>query len=84
MALTSIIIAFLAAGASSPTTTSPATPASAPRAEDKVVCKSSQVTGSLVKKRKACQARGTWAKQSESHQDQWKELQGTLGNTRGN
>jgi predicted secreted protein len=86
MALTSIIIALLAAGAadSTPTASAPAAAAQAPKAEDKIVCKSTQVTGSLVKKRKACQAKGTWAKQGESHQDQWKELQGILGNTRGN
>ena len=86
MALTSIIVALLASGAanSTPTAATPAAPAPAAKANDKVVCQSSQVTGSLVRKRKACQTKGTWAKQSESHQDQWKELQGTLGNTRGN
>jgi predicted secreted protein len=88
MAFTSIIVALLAAGASGPATTAPAAPppaaAPAPRAEDKVVCQSSQVTGSLVRKRKACQTKGAWARQGESHQNQWKELQGTLGNTRGN
>jgi hypothetical protein len=83
MAFTSIIIALLAAG-SPGSATAPAAPAAASKANDKVVCQSSQVTGSLVRKRKACQTKGTWAKQSESHQDQWKELQGTLGNTRGN
>jgi hypothetical protein len=81
MAFSSILIALLAAGTPA---SAPAAPAPASQPGDKVVCKSSAVTGSLVKKRKACQAKGTWAKQSESHQDQWKELQGTLGNTRGN
>jgi predicted secreted protein len=90
MAVTSIIIAVLAAGAASstPTASAPAAPATqaapAAKAQDKVVCQASQVTGSLVRKRKACQTKGTWAKQSESHQNQWQEIQGTLGNTRGN
>jgi predicted secreted protein len=86
MAFTSIIAALLAAGASGPTTTAPAAPAAAPapRAEDKVVCKSSQVIGSLVRKRKTCQTKGAWAKQSESHQEQWQELQGRRGTSNGN
>jgi hypothetical protein len=37
-----------------------------------------------VKKRKACQTKGAWAKQGESHQYQWQELQGTRGTTNGN
>lgn len=83
MAYTSIIIALLVSGAanSTPTASAPATPAPAVKASDKMVCQSSQVTGSLVRKRKACQTKGTWAKQSESHQNQWKEIQGTFGHT---
>lgn len=50
----------------------------------KLVCKSREVTGSLVKKRKVCQQQVTWEKQSDSYKDQWSALQGTHGSTNGN
>ncbi|MDQ3080172.1 MAG: hypothetical protein M3R03_09275, partial [Pseudomonadota bacterium] len=51
---------------------------------DKLVCRSREVTGSLVKKRKVCQLQATWEKQSDSYMEQWSALQGTRGNTKGN
>jgi hypothetical protein len=86
MALTLIVAALLAAGASgqAPAASSAVTPAPASQPGNKVVCKTTQVTGSLVKKRKACQNKDSWAKQSESHQNQWQEIQGTRGSTNGN
>jgi hypothetical protein len=50
----------------------------------KMVCRTREVTGSLVKKRRVCQLQGTWEKQSDSYKEQWEALQGTRGNTRGN
>ncbi len=50
----------------------------------KMVCRSREVTGSIVKKRKVCQLQATWEKQGDSYKEQWSALQGTLGNTNGN
>jgi predicted secreted protein len=85
MTFSSIIIALLANSAASPPVQAAPAPAAAgspaPRPPEKQVCKTTQVTGSLARTRRVCQSSDTWAKQSESHQEQWKALQGTHGHT---
>ena len=47
----------------------PAAAEAAPAAADKVVCKRFEVTGSLVKKRRACYTQAEWKKMNERDQD---------------
>ena len=87
----SIILALLMSAAASqvqaqtptptPTQVQTAAPSQTP---DKMVCRTREVTGSIVKKRKVCQLQATWVKQGECYQELWAPLQGTLGNSKGN
>ncbi len=87
----SVILALLMSAAASqvqaqtPTQVQTQVQAGAPsQTPDKLVCRTREVTGSLVKKRKVCQLQATWEKQSDSYREQWSPLQGTHGNSRGN
>ena len=87
MTIRSIMLASLLAGgaAQAQTQTQSQVQAAAPsQTANKLVCRSREVTGSLVKKRKVCQLQATWETQGDSYKEQWSALQGTLGNTKGN
>ncbi|HEV7233550.1 MAG TPA: hypothetical protein VGN36_04840 [Sphingorhabdus sp.] len=71
------VIALLLSGA-------PAATASAKPEGDKVICKRSLETGSLVRKKRICHTKSEWARIASSHKEEWEEVQGTLGSTRGN
>ncbi len=85
MTISSILFALLVSGAAAQAPPEPQTqPGARAQTADKLVCRTREVTGSLVKKRKVCQVQATWEKQAESYREQWSPLQGTHGNSRGN
>lgn len=78
--ISSVMIAMLLSGAPANATA----PAEKTGDVNKVVCRTTQVTGSIVKKQKACHSKRTSARLRESHQEQWSAIQGTAGSSRGN
>lgn len=61
-----------------------AAPAPTPAPSEKMTCKRFAETGSLVKKRRVCRTKAEWARLSARTQEEWGELQGTKGSSRGN
>ena len=52
--------------------------------QDKVICKKSTKTGSLVASDRVCMTQREWNRQSDDAKDMWDDIQGKKGSTHGN
>ena len=52
--------------------------------QDKVICKKSQKTGSLVGSDRVCMTQREWNRQSDDAKEMWDDIQGKKGSTHGN
>jgi phage-related minor tail protein len=52
--------------------------------QDKIICKKSQKTGSLVASDRVCMTQREWNRQSDDAKEMWDDIQGKKGSTHGN